>query len=103
MKVGGRLPARDEPDDRLVLGVRLGDDRRVDARAAGGAPAWAILRLHVLEGGVDVAAESSNSMVMLAEPWREVDEICFTPSTEVTASSMMSTTSVSMTSGDAPS
>ena len=27
---------------------------------------------------------SSNSMLMLAEPCREVDEICFTPSTEVT-------------------
>jgi hypothetical protein len=40
---------------------------------------------------------------MLAEPWRELEEICFTPSTEVTASSMKSTTSVSMTSGEAPS
>ncbi len=47
--------------------------------------------------------ESSNSMVMLAEPCREVEEICLTPSTDVTASSMKSTTSVSMTSGDAPS
>ena len=46
---------------------------------------------------------SSNSMVMLAAPWREVDEICLTPSTEVIASSMKSTTSVSMISGEAPS
>ena len=45
----------------------------------------------------------SNSMVMLPEPWREVEEICFTPSTVVAASSMRSTTSVSMISGAAPS
>jgi len=31
--------------------------------------------------------ESSNSTVMLAEPWRDVEEISFTPSTEVIASS----------------
>ncbi len=47
--------------------------------------------------------ESSNSMLMLAAPWRDDDEICLTPSTEVTTSSMVSTTSVSITSGDAPS
>ena len=46
---------------------------------------------------------SSNSTVMLAEPCREVDEICLTPSMAVTASSMGSTTSLSMISGDAPS
>ena len=31
---------------------------------------------------------SSNSTVMLAEPWREVEVICLTPSTVVMASSM---------------
>ncbi len=47
--------------------------------------------------------DSSNSTVMLAEPWRDVEEISLTPSTEVIASSTGSTTSVSMISGDAPS
>ena len=47
--------------------------------------------------------ERSNSMLTLAEPWRDVEEICLTPSIEVTASSMKSTTSDSMISGEAPS
>ncbi len=46
---------------------------------------------------------SSNSTVMFAAPWREVEVTSLTPSTEVTASSRMSTTSVSMISGEAPS
>ncbi len=46
---------------------------------------------------------SSNSTVMLALPWREEDETSLSPSTEVTASSTRSTTSVSMISGEAPS
>ena len=46
--------------------------------------------------------ERSNSM-LTGEPWRDVEEICLTPSIEVTASSMKSTTSDSMISGDAPS
>ena len=50
-----------------------------------------------------MSRSSSNSTVMLARPWREVEEISLTPSTEVTASSTKSTTSVSMISGEAPS
>jgi hypothetical protein len=46
---------------------------------------------------------SSNSMLMLAAPWRDVEKSCFTPSTPVTTSSIVSTTSVSMISGEAPS
>ncbi len=45
----------------------------------------------------------SNSSVMLAEPWRAVDDICTTPSTVEQASSRGSTTSDSMISGEAPS
>jgi hypothetical protein len=45
----------------------------------------------------------SNSRVRLAEPWRTVDVISFTPSTVERASSSGSTTSVSMISGAAPS
>ena len=66
------------------------------------APAWAILVCTSCRAA-SMSRLRSNSMLMLAEPWREVDEICLTPSTEVTTSSMVSTTSVSMTSGDAPS
>ena len=50
-----------------------------------------------------MSRSSSNSTVMLPLPWREEDEISLTPSTEVTASSTRSTTSVSMISGEAPS
>ena len=50
-----------------------------------------------------MSRSSSNSTVMLAAPWREEEEISLTPSTEVTASSTRSTTSVSMISGEAPS
>ena len=66
------------------------------------AAAWAIL-VWTSCRAASMLRESSNSMLMLAAPWREVDVISFTPSTEVTTSSMVSTTSVSMTSGDAPS
>ena len=60
------------------------------------------LRLDVLQRHVDVAAEVELD-VTLAWPWREVEVICCTPSTVVTASSRTSTTSVSMISGEAPS
>ncbi len=46
---------------------------------------------------------SSNSTVMLAEPWRDVEVISLIPSIEVTASSSTSTMSLSITSGEAPS
>jgi len=54
----GRRAAADDgdPHDRLVLGVRLGDDRRVDAHGQATLQLGE-LALHVLEGHVDVALE----------------------------------------------
>ena len=52
---------------------------------------------------MSMSRSSSNSTVTFALPWREEEETSLTPSTEVTASSTRSTTSVSMISGEAPS
>ena len=89
--MGERLPESDNQMMRLVLGVGLADDRRVDlarqpARGLGDAG------LHVLERRVDVARELELDGDV-GWPWREVEEICLTPSTDVIASSMRSTTS----------
>ena len=101
MKVGGRLPASASHMIGWSSGLVL---LTIGGSIAARQPALRLrdLALHVLQRHVDVALELELD-VMLAWPWREVEEISFTPSTEVTASSTMSTTSVSMISGEAPS
>ena len=101
MKMGERVPEIDSHMMGLSSGLFLvmigGSISRGSRRAA-----WAT-RVWTSCSAASMLREISNSTVMLALPWREVDVIDLTPSTEVTASSMKSTTSVSMTSGDAPS
>ena len=101
MKVGGRLPA--------IASRMIGSSSGFDLLTTGGSIprgrrfcACEIL-LCTSCIATSMSRSSSNSIVMPAEPWREVEETSFTPSTEVTVSSRMSTTSVSMISGDAPS
>jgi len=93
---GAAAPDRD-PHDRLVLGVRLltigGSIPRGRRRCSCESLAWTSWR------AMSMSRSSSNSTVTLALPWREEEEISLTPSTEVTASSTRSTTSVSMISG----
>ena len=101
MKVGERLPDSDIQrigwSSGLFLVMIGGSISRGSRRAA-----WAT-RVCTSCRAASMLRDSSNSTVMLAWPWREVEEICFTPSTDVIASSIGSTTSVSMISGEAPS
>jgi len=101
MNVGDRVPESENHrigwSSGLVLVMIGGSISRGRRRAA-----WAT-RVCTSWSAASMLRFSSNSTVMLAEPWREVEEICLIPSMEVTASSMKSTTSVSMTSGEAPS
>ena len=101
MKMGERVPEIDSHMMGLSSGLFLvmigGSISRGSRRAA-----WAT-RVWTSCSAASMLREISNSTVMLALPCREVEEICFTPSTDVTASSMGSTTSVSITSGEAPS
>ena len=101
MNVGGRLPATasrmigsSSGFDLLTIGGSMPRGRRFIACE---------ILLWTSCIATSMSRSSSSSIVMPAEPWREVEVTSFTPSTEVTVSSRMSTTSVSMISGDAPS
>ena len=101
MKFGGRLPESEIQrmgwSSGLVLVMMGGSISRGRRRAA------CATLVCTSCSATSMLRERSNSIVMLAAPSRDCELICLTPSIELTASSMKSTTSDSMISGDAPS